>query len=79
MTSGTPVITLVMTGLRRFVGCPTHYWRIGLRRPICRLLLEWRLLSPSKLRNPETRAGEVMMALLGCFALLLSVIAVVGS
>lgn len=52
---------------------------IALRRPISRLLLEWRQLFPPKLRNPETRAGEVVMTLLGCFALLLSLIAVVGS
>jgi hypothetical protein len=52
---------------------------IAARRPISRLLLGWRQLFPPKLRNPETRAGEVMLALLGCFALLLSVVVVFGS
>ncbi len=52
---------------------------IVLRRPISRLMLEWRNLFPPKLRNPETRAGEVLIALLGCFALALSVIAVLYS
>ncbi len=52
---------------------------IVLRRPISRLMLEWRSLFPPKLRNPESRAGEVLIALLGCFALALSVIAVLYS
>ena len=52
---------------------------IVLRRPISQLILEWRKLFPPKLRNPETRAGEMMIALLGCFALALSVIAVLYS
>lgn len=52
---------------------------IAARRPISRLLLQWRQLFPPKVRNPETRAGEVMIALLGSFALLLFVVVVVGS
>jgi hypothetical protein len=52
---------------------------IAFRRPISRLMLEWRNLFPPKLRNPETRTGEVWIAFLGCFALALSVIAVLYS
>jgi hypothetical protein len=52
---------------------------IVVRRPIFRLILEWSKLFPPKLRNPETRAAEVMIALLGSFALALSVIAVLYS
>ena len=52
---------------------------IALRRPISGLILEGRKLFRPKLRDPKTRAGEVMIALIGCFGLVLSVIAVLYS
>ncbi len=79
-----PVIQPAPERHTAFVGFAVPFALVGLLlivlgRPISRLMLEWRNLLPPKLRNPETRAGEVSIAPLGCFALALSVIAVLYS
>lgn len=49
---------------------------ILLRRPLSRVLLAWRQLFPPRLRGKPERAGEVLLVLLGGFALFLGALVV---
>ena len=52
---------------------------IALRRRLGRFLLDWRNLFPPALRNPQTRAGEVILTLVGAFMLGLAVVSLIWS
>jgi hypothetical protein len=48
---------------------------IVFRRPLGNLILEWRKLFPPRLRNEETKAGEILLALIGVFCVVLAFLA----